>query len=221
MEEAEKKLPLSELLYYQKPSLGPMRSRTAQKQPLQVTFPSGAYGIAIPSNAIAASEGAVPEDTVVIASESENDSLDIRERRWITGALLSVAVANLIITSLMFQFAPITNPSNVVESDDANRLYLPFEVIPSNRRHIENLFFAFIIISIIGASISAVTENVLGLSIYGLATTIMYICGTAALPNFIFSFRSIFDIWTLYLALVLRSKLIFNLLPLRIRHPTC
>ena len=221
MGDVDKKLSLSELLYYRKPSLGPIRSRSAQKQPLQVTFPSGTYGIAIPSNAIAASEEAVPDDSVVIASESENDSWDIRERKWITAALLAVALVNLIITSLMFQFAPLTNPSNVVQSDDAYRLPLPFEVTSSERRPIENLFFAFLIVSIIGASISAVTENVLGLSAYGLATTIAYICGTAALPNFVFSFRSIFDIWMLYLALVLRSKLILNFLPLRIRHPTC
>lgn len=220
-ESSDKTLPLSELLYYQKPTLGPVRSRTAQKQPLQVTFPSGAYGIAIPSNVIAASEDAVPNDSVVIASESENDEWDIRERRWITAALLCVALVNLIITSLMFQNAHLTNPSNVVESDDANSLPFPFEVVPTTRRPIENMFFAFLILSIIGGSVSAVFENVLGLSAYGLTVVIMYFCGTAAMPNFVFSFRSVFDIWMLYLALVLRSKLIFNLLPLRIRHIYC
>jgi hypothetical protein len=215
-----KRLPLSELLYYQKPNLGPVR-RGTQKQPLQVTFPSGAYGIAIPSNVIASSEDSVPNDSVVIASESENDEWDIRERRWITAALLCVALVNLIITSLMFQDAHMVNPSNVVESDDANPLPLPFEVVPETRRYIENVFFAFLILSIIGGSVSAVMENVLGLSAYGLSVVIMYFCGTSAMPNFVFSFRSIFDIWMLYLALVLRSKLIFNLLPLRIRHAYC
>jgi hypothetical protein len=213
----EKKLPLSELLYYQKPALGPSRSRSQMKQPLHVTFPSGAYGVALPSNSVAPAEEGLMTDSVVIASESENEEIDVRERKWITGAYLILAVVNIVISSLMYKDAVTVNQSNVVTNDDTSQLHLPFEVIPDTRRGVENSFFAFVIISIVVGSVSAILENAMGLSAYALSTVIAFLCGTAAQPYFVFSFRSIFDIWMLYLALVLRSKLLFNVLPLRIR----
>ena len=215
----KRRLPLPELLYYQKPSLGKKKT-TREKQPLQVSFPSGAVGIAL-SSSVLASAGSDNDnaDSVVIVSETENDDIDLTERRWITAGFLMLALVNLIITSLMFQYADTTDASAVVEPSNYGdgSLPQPFEAVGSTRSSAENTYFAFIVLSTIGGSLAAAFQSALGLSAYGLTVIIMYIFGTAAQPYFVFSFRSIFDIWMLYMALVLRSKLLFCVLPVRIR----
>ena len=217
-----KRLPLPELLYYKKPGLGQKSSKRDNKlrnQPLQVSFPSGAVGIALPSSAASTDTNNENQDSVVIVSETENDDVDVTERRWITMGFLALALVNLIITSLMFQYADTTDTSAVVEPSNygSGALPQPFESVRSTRTSTENTFFSFIVLSIICGSLAAAFQSALGLSVYSLTIAIMYIFGTAALPYFVFSFRSLFDIWMLYMALVLRSKLLFTVLPLRIR----
>ncbi len=217
-----RRLPLPELLYYQKPSLGRnnnKRDGKSRKQPLQVNFPSGAVGIALPSSATSTNTNNDNEDSVVIVSETENDNVDVTERRWITMGFLALALVNLIITSLMFQYADTTDVSAVVKPSNygVEALPQPFEEIRSTRNSTENTYFTFIVLSIICGSLAATFQSALGLSVYGLTVAIMYIFGTAAQPYFVFSFRSFFDIWMLYMALVLRSKLLFTVLPMRIR----
>ena len=216
-----RRLPLPEFLYYQKPSLGQKNGRRDNKlrnQPLQVTFPSGAVGIALPSSAVSNDTNNENENTVVVVSETENDNIDITERRWITMGFLALALVNLIITSLMFQYADTTDASAVVEPSNygSKALPQPFESVRSTRTSAENTYFTFIVLSIICGSLAAAFQSALGLSIYSLTIAIAYIFGTAAQPYFVFTFRSLFDIWMLYMALVLRSKLLFTVLPMRI-----
>ena len=220
-DDRRRRLPLSELLYYQKPSLGGSNKRGGklQKHPLQVAFPSGAIGIALSSSTAATDAESDNEDSIVIASETENEEIDINERRWLTVGFIILGIINLTITCLMFQHADTADPSTVIEpaTNTGNKLPEPFQAIGAERSSNENTYFAFIVVSIIFGSISATFQSALGLSIYGLTTVIMYFVGTAAQPYFVFSFRSLFDIWMLYIALVLRSKLLFSILPLRIK----
>lgn len=210
-----RKFPVSDMKYFQKPVLGRKKKKIAQ--PIQVAFPNGGFGIAIPTNNSTEEDRSFDMDMdVVIASESENAELDVAERSGIKLIFIFVGVCNLIITCCMYEYADTVDTSRVVFISPDTERALPslFDQVSVHRRHIENVYFSFILLGIFLGLGSISYDNVLGISSYVFMVVIGFFMGTSALPYFAFSFRYLFDLWMVYLALIQRSKLSVTYLPL-------
>jgi len=234
---AEKSLLLPPMLYFQKPKLGPLgrsagsggSSANTSKNPLQVAFPSGGFGLGLPNSQPYAPEGRANDSgSVFIASEPENFDLDILERRYIIYSFLALGLVNLIVTSVMYHRAPTFDQSGVVApklpgqqmDDDAPFLDAPFmfEAVSAERRPIEHTYYTFLQLCSVLGMVGALGESPLLLSAYALTVPLNFLLGTSALPYFLFCLRYVFDLWMLYAALVLRSKLCMNFLHLRLHR---
>jgi len=163
-------------------------------------------------------------DEVTIASEPENYDIDILERRNIIYATIFVGVINLLLTSLMYSYSSTFNEANSLSLNvtpiDVSATNLPyvFEEVSNERRPIESRGFAINIVSIIIGIVSALIESPLGLSIYALSTVLYFLLGTTSIPYFLFSYTYILDLWMLYLALLLRSKLVMTFLNMKVHR---
>jgi hypothetical protein len=165
-------------------------------------------------------------DEVTIASEPENYDIDILERRNIIYATIFVGVINLLLTSLMYSYSSTFNEANSLSLSlnvtpiDVSATNLPyvFEEVSNERRPIESRGFAINIVSIIIGIVSALIESPLGLSIYALSTVLYFLLGTTSIPYFLFSYTYILDLWMLYLALLLRSKLVMTFLNMKVHR---
>ena len=78
----------------------------------------------------------------------------------------------------------------------------------------ETLNFAATLVILVVGIASTLFEVVLGLSAFAFALALNFLLGTSSLPYFVYSFRYVPDIFLIYLALVLRSKLQCTFLPL-------
>ena len=163
-------------------------------------------------------------DEVTIASEPENYDIDILERRNIIYATIFVGVINLLLTSLMYSYSSTFNEANSLSLNvtpiDVSATNLPyvFEEVSNERRPIESRGFAINIVSIIIGIVSALIESPIGLSIYSLSTVLYFLLGTTSIPYFLFSYTYILDLWMLYLALLLRSKLVMTFLNMKVHR---
>jgi len=218
-EENEQQIPLNSLLYYQKPVLGLSSGQTRQIDPLQVVFPSGGFGLAVPVTSPVQMDADVTRyNSAAVASGPENTEMDVKERRGIAFTFVGLSLVNLIITCYLFVNADIADTSKVSPEPDDTVFPFVFQLVPHNRRPIEKVNFGFTILILIIGIFSAVFEQPLGLSVFAISTVLNFLLGTIALPYFAYATRYIFDVWMLYLALVFRSKLVFNFLPFTLSH---
>jgi hypothetical protein len=206
--------------YYHKPSLGTISSGRNGKPdngPVQIISSLGSVGIGIPNkqpNLNGAFDASQDETNTVICSGPEDSNEDIDHLRSIIFAFLFLAAVNILITSLLYGYADIVDTSQVeykVITD--NVLLSTFDEISESRREIEVTNFIIVISTIIFGSISCITQNTLGLSIYCMAVCLNFILSVGSLPYFVYSFRYFFDIVMLYFALILRAKLSYFFLP--------
>lgn len=219
------------MLFFKKPSIGLYGKANAKgddqsyDDPLQISFPSGGYGMGINTSVTRRPQNNEDSlgDTVMIASEPENFDVDILERRGIIYSFVCIALINLIVTIYLYSGASTIDPSKVVAPGGGDMDSIPFkgapfvfEEVSVDRRPIENASYTCIIVATILGTVSALFESPLGLSCYALVTTLNFLLGTSALPYFFFAFRYVFDLWLLYLALQLRSKVTMNFLNMRI-----
>jgi len=214
------------MLYYKKPAIGAVTSYGSQNSvaaPVQILFPSGQIGVGIPAKD-SSLEGSMAIErlgmggaTTVICSGPENGDLDRWQHRALTKAFLGLALVNLVVTSILFSKAAVIDISLVAypAPDPNNPGALPraFQAVSSHRRGIEEMNFAWIIITLILGVVSAVFESALGLSAYCLSVMLNFLLSTFSLPSFLFSFRYVLDAFMIYFALVLRSKLFLHFLP--------
>jgi len=234
----EKSLLLPPMLYFQKPKLGPLgrsagggsSSANPNKNPLQVAFPSGGFGLGLPNTQDHhRPDGQTNDgDEVFVASEPENFDLDILERRYIIYSFLALGLVNLIVTSVMYHNATTFDQSNVAApklpgqqmDDDAPFLGAPFmfEAVSPERRPIEYTYYTFLLLCTIVGMCAALVESPLLLSAYAITVPLNFLLGTSALPYFLFCMRYIFDLWMLYTALVLRSKLCMSFLNMHVHR---
>ena len=89
----------------------------------------------------------------------------------------------------------------------------------SDRRPIEHTNFSFLIILTLIGMLSAIINSPIGLSLYSLSLMINYTLSIYSLPYFVFSTRFFIDAMMLYLALVLRSKLMYIYMPFNLNQP--
>jgi hypothetical protein len=241
----EKHILLPPMLYFQKPKLGPLGRRAgsssssknaaADKNPLQVAFASGGFGLGLPSSTNrrdSEDDGLDVVDQVFVASEPENFDIDILERRNIIYGYLFLGVVNLVVTSILYHQAGTVDPSNVIPGSSSNggvgggsMVGVPysgapfvFQEVPLERRPVEVTSYTFMVICTLVGMVSAVMESPLGLSAYALSVVLNFLIGTSALPYFLFLLRYLVDLWMLYAALVLRSKLVMNYLGMHIHR---
>ena len=208
---------INTLIYYQKPCIG--NEQTSRSvTPIQLLFPNG-FGLGIPVkestvNPLSAQE--TDRNFGVLASGPERTNADRLPLRGLQATFLVLAAFNIVITSLLMFDADNVDTGKVMSKTAP--LTRIFDAVSSERRNVENVNYAFSIVIILIGSISVLFENCLGVSAYCLATLLNFLLGTSALPYFVYSFRYIFDLTMLYIALVLRSRLMFTFLPLQTRR---
>ncbi len=238
----DKNISLPPMLYFQKPKLGPIGRRVGSngnsnnsspavkdKNPLQVAFASGGFGLGLPNSTNERADESLGDavDKIFIASEPENIDIDILERRHIIYAFLLLGVVNLIVTSMLYHQAGTVDKSNVVSlssnsPQETSASYsggpFVFEAVSLTRRPVEATSFAFMIICTLVGMASALVESPLGLSAFALSVVLNFLLGTSAMPYYLFLMRYLVDLWMLYAALVLRSKLVVNFLGVNIQR---
>lgn len=213
------------LRYYQKPTIGD-DDRLGQKKeehcaPIQLVFPTGGFGIGVVPKTTAADAQALSStgSLVVVAARPMAEATDNIERFWLKVAFCFLAVINLIITSMMYFEAAYVDTSKVAPVDPSvGGFPQVFEVTSKNRRDIETISYAFTYIAILIGMVSVIMELVLGISAYCLAITLNFVLGTYSLPLFAYSLRYMFDVFLLYLALIIRSRLTYTFLPLHVHR---
>jgi hypothetical protein len=205
------------LVYYQKPCIGNERGvRTSP--PAQLIFPGGGFGLGIPPKETPDATAAAAqrdENFAVLVSAPEKTPADMLMLRGLQATFLILAAFNLILTCLMY-FDPKRTDTSKVTPRASPELDV-FQEVPEDRRYIEDVDFAFTVIILVIGSASVIWESALGVSAYCLATILNFMLGTSALPYFTYSTRYIFDMFMLYIALVLRTRLTFTILPLHLR----
>jgi hypothetical protein len=214
----EKSAPtMPSLVYYQKPCIGNERGVRATP-PTQLIFPGGGFGLGIPTKettSAATPAGERDENFAVLASAPERTLADMSTLRGLQATFLVLAAFNLILTSLMY-FDPKRADTSKVTPRASPALDV-FQEVPAERRNIEDVDYAFTVIIFILGSASVIWESALGVSAYCLATILNFMLGTSALPYFVYSTRYIFDMFMLYIGLVLRTRLTYTILPLHLR----
>ena len=208
------------LIYYQKPCIGNERgSRTAP--PVQLIFPEGGFSLGIPVKESINTATITPQERdntfAVLASGPERSDTDLKQIYGLQLTFLVLAIFNIVISSALYFNAPIVDTSKV--SPSLSPSVDTFQLVRNNRREIENVDYAFTMIIIIMGSLAVIFETALGISAYCLAILLNFLLGTSSLPYFTYSVRYIFDMFMLYIALVLRTRLMYTFLPLEL-HPT-
>jgi len=217
-------------LYYKKPAIGSVSSFGSQKQlaaaaPVQILFPSGRVGVGIPAIDSSLEDGLATErhgvsmgSTTVICSGPEYADLDRSQYRSLLIAFFCLAIINMTVTCFLFSRADISDSSHVgYPAIDTNitpsAVPHSFQAASSFRRSVEKSNFAWIILTLILGIVSAYFESAIGLSSYCLSVLLNFLLSIYAIPNFVFSFRYIFDAFMIYFALILRSKIVLHFLP--------
>jgi hypothetical protein len=210
------------MIFYKKPVLGPSGLKANRgNEPLSVSFPSGSIGLGIPVPA--ASEAGAGNDVagqsnVIIASGPEESMMDIRERRILIATYLTFCVVNIVVTCLLYFDATKVDLTKLNSPVDATGLPGVFDKLSGNRSFIERINFGFLIFILIYGAVSVVYENPLGISIYALSISLNFFLGLSAAPYFLYTTRYFLDTVMVYLALVLRSKLVLSFLPFHVRE---
>ena len=181
-------------LYYKKPALGTValggraqRHNYQPSAPLQLLFPTGHYGVGIPmkEKRIADNLDVNGFGSAVICSGPEDTSLDRTQKRALQLTFIIFALFNFIITMILFFNASTVDLSKVESPSTTSNPNEPppseFQAISANRRSIESLNFAGIIITLAIGIASIIFESALGLSIYCLSSLLNFFLSTSRL----------------------------------------
>lgn len=205
------------LVHYQKPTIGSFSSNRnpTHAAPVQVIFPSGGFGIGMPWKDESAEQLLSRDQSIlnaVLASgpdESDPDQLSFRSLQI---AFYTLGLLNIAITSYLFFRADVIDFSSV----EVRLRSMPqvFGVTASERRPVEELNYGFTVALIAFGCASVLFRSSVGISAYCLSVVLNFLLGTSSLPYFMYSFRYLFDVVMLYIALVIRSRLMVTFLPL-------
>lgn len=200
------------LTYYQKPAIG--HDDLEQLPPAHLIFPTGGFGVGLAPKVVNRDQNRGTRHGI-IASAPVSSPMDGIQKSGLIFAFNVLAIVNIILTCLLYVYADVADPSKVVPGTT----FLPFslEKVNSHRRSIEVVSFGCTLAIIAVGMISTITQFTLGIAAYSLAIILNFMLGTSALPYFVYSFRYILDIGMLYLALVIRSRLMHSFLPLHIQ----
>lgn len=207
---------LNPLLHYKKPEIrNNSNGNTKTVTPLQIAFPTGGSGIGVPAFVARPQEEIQRDrDGAVIISANTHDEYEQLDLRYIKFAFILFAIFNFIVTALMYFGATHADPSSVSPFKGGSPSV--FEKPSPDRPSIQQINFGFFLGLLAMGCLSAIGESALGLSMYALAITLNFLLGTSALPYYLFSMRYLVDIVMLYLALVIRSRVMYLYLPTKI-----
>lgn len=215
----EREIVVNPLVYFQKPTIGQDVVPDGGRTPVQLIFPSGGFGLGMPVKGDVEAGARGPEQTVnenddggVLASAPMHGALDRRQVVEYKTAFCALALVNFVLTCLLYFEAHLIDPSRV----QAGTAHLPtaFDEVPRSRRPVEAVDFAFLLVLLVLGTAAAVKEAPTGLSAFALGLLLNFFLSTAALPHFVFSLRYLLDLALLYVALVLRSRLVVTFLVL-------
>jgi hypothetical protein len=210
-----KEIVVNPLIYYQKPAIG--QDVSEERTPVQLVFPSGGFGLGLKPKDVEVGLGVVQvteqeQHNGILASMPLASPLDVRQVKEYKLALCALALVSLVISCLLFFQADAVDVSKVAA--DTGMLPSAFSKVPSDRRSIERINFAFYVLMLCLGTVSAVFEQATGLSAFTLGLLLNFFLGTSALPYFVYSLRYVLDFALLYVALVLRSRLQISFLVL-------
>lgn len=117
-----------------------------------------------------------------------------------------LSVFNLVVTCFMF-YNPEIDRTKVQETN-GDSYPTPLSVIPSHRRDIEVIHFAFTIVTLCLGIVVAVLRVQIGLWFYVLDLLLSMVLGVPSLPYFVYSARYLLDVVQMYMAWVLLRKLV-------------
>ena len=86
---------------------------------------------------------------------------------------------------------------------------------PTRPQVVTAVFICFLIRVILGC-LFVVFESGLGLTIFYMATMLELVLGTSVLPYYLYSYRYILDMILVYIALIMRTRVMYSYLPTRI-----
>jgi hypothetical protein len=139
----DKRFKVHPLSYHKKSVSALGREEEANDVPLQVVFPTGQTGIAMPTgrsgNAASRRRNQTQTfDHVAVAAATEHDMVDKMKRVRLTIAFEVMCLANLIITGLLFANADVSDLTKVEEGGN-NGFHMPndFTKVPEERRDLE------------------------------------------------------------------------------------
>jgi hypothetical protein len=181
---------INPLTYFQKPAIGHDNNNHEDLTPVEIIFPTGGVALGIAMKSPDAENNAHASNNLgVLASAPANSEFDIVEKRSLKLAVLVVGIVNLILTILLYAYADSADSSKV----ESGTGFLPFTLqqVPSQRRQLEQVSFAFTVILLVLGMVSALFEFSLGLSAYCLGIMLNFFLGTSALPFLVYSFRYI------------------------------
>jgi hypothetical protein len=175
-------LTINSFLWYQKPIIGLNNVDNCNQPPIQIIYPTGEIGLGVPVNESNNNNHHNRNrvlQKVTVASGPEDGQIDQFYRRGIVFAFITFALINFIVTITLFARASTADPSKVdlpsTTTDSNESPPNDFQAIGTERRTIEKINFVFTLIIIIIGTLSSIFQNVLGLSIYALATTLNFI----------------------------------------------
>lgn len=210
---------INQSLYFRKSVLGDNRANELESVPVQLVYPNGNVQIGLPQNA----RVTVPsnnDNQVVVVSGPEKFATDYRVRDALALSLVCMGLLNIILTCVMFGYASVVDPSKVVPVGVNPNMVNEFQVLQNERTGREDANVIMIVSFQVLAVLSAILHSSFGLSIYSLGLVLNYLLSMSSIPYFAYSSRFILDAVMLYLALVLRSKLMYIYLPLDVKNIT-
>ena len=204
-------LPLQIYSYQSKPKSDP-HAHPHQQQPSKP--PQGSYQIALPlqEDRIDNHDSLSIRGDAMVITGPENTIEENQIRKSLIQYFLFIAIFNIIITSYLFYNAHISDLSKVMSSSIAPNT-LSFVQIPQQRKYSEILMFWFTILNLLFGMIGSYLQSPLGLFFYSLFALLIIFLGFPVVPTLLYSTRYLVDAVNLYIAFVLRSKLMINILP--------
>jgi hypothetical protein len=220
--EHQQEMKCHRLLFYEKPLVGNVGNRSTTRSsslPLQIYSYNSeqqqhGYQIALPlqQDRIDNNDSLFIRGDAMVISGPEISNEDDRIRKSLVHFFLFVAIFNLIITSCLYFNAHLSDLSKVIPSSTAPNSF-SFVQIPQDRRYSEKIIFSFTIFNLLFGIIGACFQSPLGLFLYSLIAMLIFFVGFPVVPTLLYSTRYLVDAVNLYIAFVLRSRLMINVLP--------
>lgn len=228
------KIELSPLLFHRKRAT---TGNEGEGAPIQVAFPSGLAGIAMPVRKHSSSQavidplafdftavGSSPDASIFGGADNNNfvrfggqflSNSGLRKSRLVL-AFVVACLINLVVTILLFSHADVAELSNVIIPDvtDSSVVPIAFQEVGSERRTDETLFFIFNVLSLIIATVGALFSSCLALWIYKMVTLIGLVLGISAFPTTVYATRFVIDAIMLIMAQRLQKHFGPSVLPL-------
>jgi hypothetical protein len=210
-------------LYYHTATTGSLnRTNESDDVPVQIAFPSGETGIALPLNKRSTLRRRQNNQNdrfnyVAVAAPRVDDSQDIVSRVRLTIVFLVVIIVNITITAMLYNDADISD-STKVEPLSSSKLPTAFSKVSHERRELSNYLFIFTLLTLLFGGVAAMFGSHFGLWLFQLVTTTNAVLSVYAYPNFVYGLRYIVDAMLVHIAMRLQEAWQINVVPVPTNH---